>query len=148
MLIQTLKILLDRDLKKLALEIGSYRSETVLWHHEKGIANSGGNLALHLVGNLNAFIHNQFGGGTFVRDRDSEFSLKGIPKEELVRRIEETRVRVLAALDNVTDADLAKEYPILVFKEKTSVEYMLVHLATHLGYHLGQVNYHRRLLDV
>jgi uncharacterized damage-inducible protein DinB len=52
-----------------------------------------------------------------------------------------------AALNNLTEDQLTDEYPVLVFKEKTSTEYMLVHLATHLSYHLGQINYHRRLLD-
>jgi len=50
-------------------------------------------------------------------------------------------------LDNLDPSRLAEDFPMVVFKEKTSVEYMLIHLATHLAYHLGQLNYHRRLLD-
>lgn len=42
---------------------------------------------------------------------------------------------------------LQQEYPILVFESKTSTEFFLIHLSTHLAYHLGQINYHRRLLD-
>ena len=52
------------------------------------------------------------------------------------------------SLPKLTEEELNKEYPILVFKEKTTYEYFLVHLTAHLSYHLGQVNYHRRLLDV
>ncbi len=42
---------------------------------------------------------------------------------------------------------LEAEYPILVFDHKTSTEYLLVHLTGHLNYHLGQINYHRRLIE-
>jgi len=54
---------------------------------------------------------------------------------------------VEAALDVLSEEDMNKEYPIVVFSEKTTVEYFLVHLTVHLGYHLGQINYHRRLFD-
>ena len=149
MLIETLKALFDRDLKKLRTEIDLYNSEDMLWHFEKGISNSAGNLCLHLVGNLNGFIGATLGHTDFVRQRDLEFSLKGIPKSELLRQIDDTIDVVRNTLDQLSPADLAKEFPVVVFGGKTtSTEYMLVHLATHLGYHLGQVNYHRRLLDV
>jgi uncharacterized damage-inducible protein DinB len=56
-------------------------------------------------------------------------------------------VVVEKGLSKLNEHDLEKEYPLTVFKEKTSIGYFLIHLAVHLGYHLGQVNYHRRLLD-
>ena len=147
MLIETLKSLFDRDLKKLKHEIESYQNEKVIWHIEKQIANSAGNLCLHLVGNLNAFIGVQLGNTNYVRHRDLEFSLKDIPRAELIKKVEETIVVVATSLDKVTAEQLAEEYPILVFEKKTSTEFYLVHLAAHLSYHLGQINYHRRLLD-
>ena len=61
--------------------------------------------------------------------------------------IEDTIVVVEDGLSKLNENDLEREYPLLVFKEKTSTAYFLIHLAVHLGYHLGQVNYHRRLLD-
>ncbi|GAA0524731.1 DinB family protein [Chitinophaga japonensis] len=147
MLIPVLKAMFRRDLEKLKEEIAAYNSEQQLWHIEKGIANCGGNLCLHLVGNLNAFIGAEIGKTGYVRNRPEEFSLKDVPKQELLERIAATADVVDAALDQLTDADLDKEYPLVVFKEKMSTGYFLVHLATHLAYHLGQVNYHRRLLD-
>ena len=148
MLIETLKTLFDRDLRKLRSEIELYNSEDAIWLVEKSIPNSAGNLCLHLVGNLNGFIGATLGQTDYVRQREWEFSRKGIPKAELIRQIDETLAVVHNTLDALSMDDLEKEFPVVVFGGKTTTtEYMLVHLASHLGYHLGQVNYHRRLLD-
>ena len=146
MLIETLKILFKRDLTQLKVEIDLYPSEEKIWVIDHGIANSAGNLCLHLIGNLNFFIGAEIGKSGYVRNRPLEFSLKDTPKAKLIEQIEATLQVVDAALSTLKPKDLAKEYPILVFKDKMTTEYFLVHLATHLSYHLGQVNYHRRLL--
>ena len=147
MVIETLQKIFKRDLEKLKQEIASYRNESNLWKVDKSIANSSGNLCLHLVGNLNAYISVEIGKTGYVRNRDLEFSLKNIPQLQLVKMIEDTIVVVEDGLNKLNENDLEREYPLLVFKEKTSTGYFLIHLAVHLGYHLGQVNYHRRLLD-
>jgi uncharacterized damage-inducible protein DinB len=147
MLQQVLKSLFIRDLKSLRKEIESYKDESKIWHVEKGIANSAGNLCLHLIGNLNHFIGAEFGKTGYIRQRDLEFSLKNIPRIELFKKIDQTILVIENALDVITDEQLQGEYPILVFAEKTSTAYFLTHLTTHLTYHLGQINYHRRLLD-
>jgi len=147
MVIETLQKIFRRDLEKLKQEIASYRDESKLWEIDKSIANSAGNLCLHLVGNLNAYIGAEIGKTGYVRNRDLEFSLKNIPQVQLVKMIGDTIVVVEDGLSKLNENDLEREYPLLVFKEKTSIEYFLIHLVVHLGYHLGQVNYHRRLLD-
>jgi uncharacterized damage-inducible protein DinB len=146
MLIQTLKTIFRRDLEKLKQEINSYQDENTLWLVEKNIANSAGNLCLHLVGNLNTYIGAEIGKTGYVRHRDLEFSLKNIPQKELLNKIEDTIIVVEKVLDTLKNEQLDQEYPLLVFAEKTSTGYFLVHLAAHLNYHLGQINYHRRLL--
>jgi uncharacterized damage-inducible protein DinB len=83
-----------------------------------------------------------------VRHRDLEFSLKNVPREKLITMIDDTALVVRQSLDKLKEEELSEEYPILVFAQKTSTAYFLVHLTTHLTYHLGQINYHRRLLDV
>lgn len=145
MLITTLKILFTRDLNRLKSEIEHYSNEADLWKVEGQIKNSTGNLCLHLVGNLNTYIGKVLGQTGYVRNRDLEFSLKNIPKQELIRKVEETSEMVNQILENLDEKVLADEYPVLVFEEKTSTGYLLVHLATHLAYHLGQINYHRRI---
>ncbi|AKD57924.1 DinB family protein [Spirosoma radiotolerans] len=147
MLIQTLKKLFRRDLEKLRREIDQYKNEDVIWHTERNIANSAGNLCLHLAGNLNTYLGAELGKTGYVRHRELEFSLKDVPRAELLQKIDDTIVVVDNALSTLTEAQLEEEYPMLVFEEKTSTGYFLVHLATHLTYHLGQINYHRRLLD-
>jgi uncharacterized damage-inducible protein DinB len=147
MLIQTVIKLFKRDLEKLKQEIGLYKDEATLWEIEESITNSAGNLCLHLIGNLNTYIGAEIGKTGYIRRRELEFSLKNIPKKELIEMIESTIKTVESALDLLTEEELEKEYPLLVFKEKTSTGYLLVHLTVHLGYHLGQINYHRRLLD-
>jgi len=147
MLVETLKILFHRDLKKLKSEIDLYQNEDKIWCIDKNISNSAGNLCLHLVGNLNTFIGAELGKTNYLRNREAEFSLKNISKAELIQQVDDTIKIVLKSLDSLKEDDLKNEYPILVFAEKTTTEYFLVHLVTHLGYHLGQINYHRRLLD-
>lgn len=147
MLIETLKKLFDRDLNRLKQEISAYQNEQVIWQVERNIANSAGNLCLHLVGNLNTYIGAEIGKTGYVRYRELEFSLKDIPKSELIDKVEQTSRVVEDALNRLNEDDLDKEYPVLVFDEKTPTGYLLVHLTTHLTYHLGQINYHRRLLD-
>jgi len=147
MVIETLQKIFKRDLEKLKQEIASYRNESNLWKVDKSIANSSGNLCLHLIGNLNTYIGAEIGKTGYVRNRDLEFSQKNIPLVQLVKMIEDTIFVVEDGLSKLNENDLQREYPLLVFKEKTSTEYFLIHLAVHLGYHLGQVNYHRRLLD-
>ncbi|WP_461150553.1 DinB family protein [Spirosoma pulveris] len=148
MLIQTLKTLFRRDLTRLRTEIDAYKNEETIWQIEGNIANSAGNLCLHLIGNLNTYLGAELGKTGYVRHRELEFSLKDIPKDELLAKVDETIVVVDNVLDTITESQLNEEYPLLVFNEKTSTGYLLIHLATHLGYHLGQINYHRRLLDV
>jgi uncharacterized damage-inducible protein DinB len=147
MAIETLKTLFNRDLNKLKVEIGSYQNESKIWSIDKNISNSAGNLCLHLIGNLNTYIGAQIGKTNYIRNRELEFSQKDIPQTVLLAQIEETIQTVNNALLLLTDDELKEEYPLLVFETKTSTEFLLIHLTTHLAYHLGQINYHRRLLD-
>jgi uncharacterized damage-inducible protein DinB len=89
------------------------------------------------------------GSSGYLRNRDLEFSDKGLSREEVIKKIDETMEAVDKTLAALSDDQLQQDFPIEVFKDRpvTSTEWMLVHLATHLNYHLGQVNYHRRMLD-
>ena len=147
MLTETLKLLFERDLKKLRHEIEAYKTEKNIWQVEKYINNSAGNLCLHIIGNLNWFIGAQFGATGYIRDRELEFSSTNIPKTDLLLEIDKTRSVLDNTLDKITASQLELEYPILVFDKKTTTYYFLIHLTTHLAYHLGQINYHRRLID-
>jgi len=144
----TLKSLYTRDLNKLKTEIESYQDEESLWKVDQDILNSGGNLCLHLIGNLKHFFGTILGNSGYVRNREEEFSLKNIPKSELIQQVEETLNVVISTLDQLSEEELAKDYPAEPLGYKMTTEYFLIHLFGHLSYHLGQINYHRRLLDI
>lgn len=145
---ESVKSLFTRDLNQLKKEIESYQNEEAIWKIDKDILNSAGNLSLHLVGNINHFIGAILGNSGYVRNRELEFSLKNIPKTELILQIENTIEVVHSSLDQLSEEDMNKEYPIEALGYPMTIEYFLIHLFGHLNYHLGQINYHRRLLGV
>ena len=147
MLTTVLSELYERDLNKLKDEVLKYNNESDLWKMGGEIPNSAGNLTLHLIGNLKHFIGTVLGGTAYVRDRDLEFSDDSVPRDLLIAGILETQSVVKETFSKLSAEDLEKTYPIEVFGRAMSTEYFLVHLATHLNYHLGQINYHRRLLS-
>ena len=145
MITDVLSQIYQRDLEKLKVEIGQYGSDEQFWSVSEGITNSGGNLALHLVGNLTHFIGAVLGNSGYVRDRDAEFASKNVTRAELIAAVDEAAAVVSATLAKLTADEMAAEYPIDVFGHPMTTEFFLVHLTTHFNYHLGQINYHRRL---
>lgn len=147
MLTENLNKLFTRDLDGLINELNLYKNENDLWTVYGDITNSAGNLALHLIGNLQHFIGKELGGTNYVRTREREFSLKNVSRATIIKQIEDTKIMVDKTLKTLDTNKLQDQYPILVFKENTSTEFFLMHLSSHLSYHLGQINYHRRLMN-
>jgi uncharacterized damage-inducible protein DinB len=147
MLIQNLQLLFERDLNKLEEELLAYKNEKNIWVVNNGIKNSAGNLCLHLLGNLQHYIGFRLGKIEYQRDRPVEFSSNNIPVENIIKLIDHTQLVLKTSFSNLDSSTLANEYPEMVFQESMSVEYFLLHLLAHLNYHLGQINYHRRLIE-
>jgi uncharacterized damage-inducible protein DinB len=147
MLTETLIKLFTRDLNALKTQVDLYKNEKNLWLVTEDISNCAGNLCLHLVGNLNHFIGAKLGNSGYIRQRELEFSLKDVSKAELIKQVDETISVVESVLSKLTEEDLQKEYKRRDIEDTMTTEYFLVHLTMHLAYHLGQINYHRRLLD-
>jgi hypothetical protein len=141
-----LKQLFERDLDNLSKEIAAYSDEAVLWQIAGNISNSSGNLTLHLMGNLRTYIGKNLGNIPYERNRPAEFSLKNIPKIELLAAIDETRSIIVNTLEQLSAQELINTYPEEVLGYPMTTQYFLIHLQGHLQYHLGQINYHRRLL--
>ena len=137
----------ERDLDRLKKEIEFFNDENNLWKTIGNIKNSAGNLCLHLVGNLNTYIGKNIGRSGYIRDRDAEFSLKNVPKEKLVQHVTKTKEIVLSTLQNMTEDELKQNHVEKVFDYEMTNEFFLIHLASHLSYHLGQINYIRRILE-
>ncbi|MFM1933974.1 MAG: hypothetical protein RL360_854 [Bacteroidota bacterium] len=147
MILNSLISLYDRDLKALRKEIESYQVESVIWEKADGISNPAGNVFLHLMGNLNTFFGAVYAETGYVRDRPLEFSDTGLSRAILLARLDEIHPIVLSVLKEFPESELGSTYPIKIFDEEKTVVFIFIHLATHLSYHLGQINYHRRLLD-
>src|SRR3954470_10492274 len=137
----------ERDRTALEKEITSYTDEKNLWIVSKSIKNSGGNLCLHLIGNLNHFVGAILGKTGYICDRDKEFSTKEVSRAELMSGLEKTKHLVTNTLIKLTADQYNSLYPIEFLGKNLMTDQMLLQLATHLNYHLGQINYHRRLLN-
>ena len=146
-LLKELISLYDRDLKSLRNEIESYLDDASVWKKTPGISNPGGNVFLHLMGNLNTFFGAVYANTGYVRDRPLEFSATGIPRAKLLAMLDEIHPIVLQVLLDFPAEKLGEIYPIKIFDEEKAVSYIFIHLETHLAYHLGQINYHRRILN-
>lgn len=147
MMVEILKKMFLRDLGKLKTEIELYKDEQKIWYVEKQITNTAGNLCLHLLGSLNNFIGAELAGTGYIRNRDLEFSSGMVSREQLLKSIDDTILMITSAFDNITDAQLEETFPKPVFNETVNNAFLVTHMIVHLNYHLGQINYHRRLLD-
>jgi uncharacterized damage-inducible protein DinB len=137
---------MTRELNALRREVEAYASDADLWRTVPGIANSGGNLVLHLAGNIQYFLGTVLGGTGYVRYRDAEFGSRDVPRADLLREIDGALAAVQTGLARVNDADLKKPFPETVGGVTPTTGAFLAHLAVHLAYHLGQVDYHRRIV--
>jgi len=137
----------ERDLDRLKDEVVSFQNEDNLWEIRGSILNSAGNLCLHLVGNLHTYIGKNIGGYTYVRNRDAEFSLKNVPREYLIQQITEVKEIVLSSLKSMEEEKLEEMHMEDALGYPMTNSYFLIHLAAHFSYHLGQINYIRRMLE-
>jgi hypothetical protein len=144
--LKELNQLFQRDLEKLGQELQSYTTEENLWIVDKEVSNSAGNLTLHIFGNLRHFIGLDFGGIAYERNRDFEFSATGVPLSDLLNELEDVRKIVASSLLGLNPTRLGDRSLHAIFGHQMSIGFFLLHLYGHMNYHLGQVNYHRRLL--
>jgi len=136
-MIDSLIAIFERDLQRLHNQIEMYSSDDLLWSTVEGVTNSGGNLCLG----------GQLGNTGYVRDRHAEFNDKFVDRNKMLADVLDTKVMVTQTIQSLSATDLEAVYPIEVFKKPMTTQFFLIHLATHLSYHLGQINYHRRILS-
>ncbi len=148
MLIEAIRNSLLNGIEKLRDELLAYESEEDIWNENDGINNPGGTLVLHLCGNLQHFIGAKLGHTLYERDRVAEFSLRNLSKNDLLLELAATDKMVGKVLNILNESDLIEIYPDSSFGEnKTTLDVILI-LIGHFQYHLGQINYHRRILSV
>jgi hypothetical protein len=138
--------LFRRDLTRLGQEIAAFPSDDALWQVLPGVTNPAGNLALHLEGNLREYVGRQLGNRPYSRNRPLEFSAKGISREGLGTRISELQRTIPAVVEALSAEQMESEYPETVLDAAMPTGQFLMHLYGHLNWHLGQINYLRRLV--
>lgn len=143
-MITELKALFLRDLDALEKELHLYPKASDLWIKADSIANTGGTLFIHLNGNLQHFIGAVLHQSGYKRDREFEFSGKQ-SLSEIQEQIKETKRVVSDCFDFMDESVLSQSYTLQPLGYPMSVGYFLMHLQGHLNYHLGQINYHRRI---
>lgn len=137
----------ERDIVRFREEISLYKDTEHLWKVTDRINNSAGTIALHLMGNLNHWIGNILGGSGYVRNRDTEFTIRNVTRDELLRSIDDTLSAVKKGLSGLKQNDYEKIYPSDILEKEVNTVHFLIYLISHLNYHVGQINYHRRLTE-
>jgi hypothetical protein len=145
MLAHELSSLFARDIARLIQELQAFPDTESVWKTAPGVTNSAGTLALHLEGNLREYIGRQLGNVAFTRDRPLEFSARGLERDELIRRLEAVRRQIPPVINALSDAQMQAIYPEDVLKKPATTRQVLIHLEAHLNYHLGQIDYLRRV---
>ncbi len=145
-MIDALTTVLVRELGALAREIAAYPDDASPWLEPAGVPNSAGTLALHAAGNLQHFVGAVLGGNGYVRDREAEFGRRGVSREALIAELSTAADAVREVLGEMDPDALRAPYPLELAGRQVRTVDFLAHLATHLAYHLGQVDYHRRIL--
>ena len=141
-----LLVLFRRDLRCFIREVEAFPDDTTLWRTVPGIRNSAGNLALHVAGNLRLFVGAVLGGTGYTRDRDQEFNQREGSRAEVAAALEGAALEVETGLKALTAESLATPFPMAVGGLQPATGRFLVHLASHLAFHLGQADYLRRAL--
>ena len=145
-LLETLRTMLQRELASVRKSIEAYPDEKSIWAERPGLPNSGGTLALHLAGNLQHYYGALLGETGYVRQRDLEFSRRGVPRKELLAGLDAARLAIDAGMKAVTPERLTDPYPEQLGGHTLTVGEVIFDMESHLAFHLGQLDYHRRVV--
>jgi hypothetical protein len=146
MLLPSVIAILDRELRALRREVEAYPDDDTLWVTPGGVPNSAGTLALHLAGNIQHYMGARLGGTGYVRDRPAEFARRHVPRNEIVQEIEAARKSLGAAEARLGESDLSGDFPEVIGNLRFETGDYLIHLVSHFNFHLGQIDYHRRMV--
>jgi len=144
--LSTVQTVILRELGAVRRTVEAYPDDASLWAERPGLPNAGGTLVLHVAGNLQHYIGAVLGKSGYRRNRDAEFARRDVPRAELLGEIDAARQAVERGMAVVSDDTLAAPYPEQIAGRTVATGDFLVHLATHLAYHLGQLDYHRRVV--
>ncbi len=145
MLAKLAAAVLARDIRTLQREVEAYPNEAQIWQTVPGISNPAGTLALHLAGNIQHYVGKHLGGTSYIRDRPAEFSRRNVPRAEILSEIAAAE-RAASLLERVDESALSRDFPEVIGGTTLQTGEFLLHLIAHLDYHIGQIDYHRRVV--
>jgi hypothetical protein len=138
--------LMSRELASYSRELDLFRDERLIWATAPGVSNSAGNLALHVAGNLQYYVGTTLGNTGYVRDRNFEFSARGLSRETLHAELATASRVVTTVLEDFPESGIQEIYPDVLGGVRLPTGLFLQQLSSHLAFHLGQVGYLRRVL--
>lgn len=141
-----LHVVLLRELAAVRRTVAAYPDDASLWAERPGLPNAGGTLVLHLAGNLQHYLGAVLGRTGYRRDRATEFSRRNGSRAELLGEIDAAHQAIERGMAVLSEETLAAPYPEQIAGRTVVTGDFVVHLATHLAYHLGQLDYHRRVV--
>ena len=141
-----LRTQIARELDGFVREVEAFPDDMSVWAVLPGVTNSAGTLALHVCGNLQHFVGHVLGGSSYVRDREREFSQRGMSRADLVAHLRAAGAAVDGVLSRLQSAQLDADYPQPLAGQTVNTAQFLVHLGAHLALHLGQAGYLRRVV--
>lgn len=148
---------MDKQLDRIVKSLDRLDDEQV-WKRMKASTNSIGNLCLHLTGNEYQNFVSAIGNKPFIRERSRlEFDSEGgMSRDELKSVLVRTRSESTRILSALSEADLDKEVIIRYGQEDWNrmlrvhtsedetyevrvIRRLLIQVASHYGYHAGQI---------
>jgi hypothetical protein len=138
--------MLMRELDTFRREIELFPDDASLWTVVPGITNSAGTLAVHVAGNLRHMIGAVLGGSGYVRDRDAEFSRRGMTREEVKSELTRAEEEIGPVIRMLDDDALAAPFPGYLKGMKMPTRRLLIALEVHTAFHLAQAGYLRRIV--
>jgi hypothetical protein len=145
-LLETLRVMLQRELATVRRSIEAYPDEKSIWAVRPGLPNTAGTLALHLAGNLQHYYGALLGKTGYVRHRDLEFSRRDVPRKELLAGLDAAKLAIDAGMKAVTMERLSESYPEQLGGHTLTIGEVIFDMESHLAFHLGQLDYHRRVV--
>ena len=135
----------DRELGLLEEEIAAYRDDADLWTTIGAQKNAPATLAIHVVGGLNAMVGASLGNTGYIRDRDLEFSRRGVSRDDVIQMIRYCRDTIVPIIAGLDDDSLAGIHPgpVPPALKGITTQRFLMHLLWHVGWHRGHIYYHR-----
>lgn len=117
-------------------------SQERFWRNPYGYGNSVGHLVLHLTGNLSYYIGARVAETGYIRNRDLEFTeQRRLPKEEVLRKFDETMAMVVTTIHKQTAEDWMAGYSAEREPQAKDRFTIFLRCASHAYHHVGQIIY-------